>query len=71
MNVTVNLQPDQIAKLVADELRKKGFITHSQNVNFKVGFHVEGYGTGEHTVHTFNGCDVECVIDIPEEDTDV
>lgn len=70
MDIIVKLCPEQIAKIIADYLRENGFVTHSQNVEFKVGSHVEGFGTGEYTVYDFTGCNVECVLDIPEEDTD-
>ena len=70
MNITVKLSPDQIAKIIADYLRENGFVTHSQNVNFKVDFHFEGFGRDEHKVYEFGGCEADCVLDIPEEDDD-
>lgn len=59
-SVAVTLPPEEVSKIIKQHLEKEGF--EVRNVDFKVSSHLEGYGMGEHEVHSFDGCMAACRI---------
>lgn len=58
-SVAVNLDTDEVTKLIKKHLEKEGF--EVRNVDFKVSERlVEGYGAENTKVLSFDGCTVAC-----------
>ena len=59
-SITINLTEEEVKQIVAEHLNKEGYTVEAKDVQLEVGSHLEGYGTGEHSVNYFKGCFVNC-----------
>lgn len=64
--LTVHLSVEEISEIIKEHLAKEGF--EAKEVEFNLESSWVGYGTDEHKVEKFTGCDVACNVKTKRED---
>lgn len=59
-NITVELNENDVKKIIVDYLKRDGYEVSENNVTLSVGTRLEGYGMAEHQVTYFKGAYVKC-----------
>ncbi len=57
--MTMHLSEEDVKKIVAEYLSRKGYKVLADDVKLSVGTRLEGYGPMEHNVTYFKECSVE------------
>ena len=60
--VTVTIEPTEMAKIIRDYLAKEGLETDTGRIEFKMKARTEGFGMAEHTTYEFDKCTAKCKI---------
>ena len=59
-SITINLSANDVKEIIADYLKKDGYVVTVDDISFSAGSRCEGYGMAEHYVSYFDGASVKC-----------
>lgn len=62
INTTLNLTPDRLKELITLGLKCLGYETKLEDISFNVGRESRGWGSMDHDVPVFRGCDVKTTV---------
>lgn len=61
-NIRIKISETELKEIVIKHFENKGYNVLPGNVIFHISTHIEGYGTTEHEVTSFNGCTINVTV---------